>query len=145
MPHHPHKSLLLALREADPADWKSHVKHYIDKKKLSKSEKAELGSAVYHEVLKHALANLQLDDDEKRILADVKTYFQLSDSAEDEIKRHYAPKALKMMIEWFLIDGILTPSEQAQLLAFGQEMKLSVIEITEFIDEHLKDNRKVTA
>jgi hypothetical protein len=143
VPHHPHKSLLLALREADPADWKSHVNHYLDKKKLSKSEKAALGHDVYHEVLKHALANLHLDDDERRILADVKKYFHLSDPAEDEIKRHYAPKALKMMIEWFLIDGILTPSEQAQLLAFGQEMKLSVIEITEFIDEHLKANKKI--
>ncbi len=138
MAHHPHKSLLLTLREADPADWKSHVKQYVDKKKLSKTAKQELGPAVYHEVLKHAVANLQLDADEKRILADVKKYFHLSDTAEDEIKRHYAPKALKMMLEWFLIDGILTPSEQAQLQAFGQEMRLTEPEVELFIKAHTK-------
>ena len=100
---------------------------------MSKSDKAKLGEEVYHAMLKLTAANLAFDDEEREHLAAVIKYFSLPAELVSKTKRHYAPKALKMMAEFFLIDDILTSSEVAQLLAFGEELDLTEDEVTDLV------------
>ena len=129
------KSMLSKLRKDGYRHWREHVDAYMSKhkSKMSKSDKLELGEEVYHTVLKLAAANLDFDDEEREHLAEIIKHFSLPAELVSKTKRHYAPKALKMMAEFFLIDDILTSSEVAQLLAFGAELDLTEEEVTELV------------
>ncbi len=136
-----HKKFLHKLREQEGADWQALVDGFLKEKKLSAEDKKALGLEVYHEILKLAVANLHIDGQEAQNLAAVKAYFRLSEKAIQELKRRYAPKALKMLLEWFLVDGILTPSERAQLISFGKELALSEEEIEKLAQEMMEKQK----
>lgn len=127
------KKLLATIRDAAGQDWQTAVTDYLKSHKLSAAETEALGLDVYHIILKEAVANLHISSDEAANLLAIQGFFGLSDTAVRELRRSYAPKALKMLLDWFLIDKILTPSETAQIIAFGKEMSLSEAEVEEII------------
>ncbi len=136
--------MLSKLRKDGYRHWREHVDAYLSKQKgkLSKSDKAKLGEEVYHAMLKLTAANLAFDDEEREHLAAVIKYFSLPAELVSKTKRHYAPKALKMMAEFFLIDDILTSSEVAQLLAFGEELDLTEDEVTDLVKDLTAKKKK---
>jgi hypothetical protein len=129
------KSTLSKLRKDGYQYWREHVETYLAKHKgkISKSEKMKMGEEVYDTVLKLTAANLDFDADEREQLDALIKYFSLSSEVVTKVKRHYAPKAIKMMAEFFLIDDILTTSETEQLLAFGKELDLTEAEVTDLV------------
>ncbi len=129
------KSTLGKLRKDGYQYWKEYVEEYLakHKSKMSKSDKAKMGEEVYHTILKLTAANLDIDEDENKHLDAVIKYFSLPAEVVTKAKRHYAPKAIKMMAEFFLIDDILTASETEQLLAFGKELELTEEEVTSLV------------
>jgi hypothetical protein len=118
------KALIKVIRGDDFRNWEEHVRKFEKKQKepLKKEDRLELGRAVYDAVLHDAVANLQLEEDEKAALIAVQAHFGLSEEDTVAIKKKYAPKALRMLADWFLTDGIVTRSERAQLLEFGKQM-----------------------
>lgn len=129
-----HKKLLAALRKKEGRDWQKPVTDFLKDKKLSAAETETLGLEVYHIALKEAVANLNIAADEAANLLAIQVFFGLGETAIRTLHRSYAPKALKMMIDWFLIDRILTTSEIAQIIAFGKKMSLTEAEIEEIIE-----------
>ncbi len=138
------KKLLTALRKNDGQNWQQLTADYLKTRKLTRRQQQALGLEVYHITFKQAVANLRIDEHEARELAAIKDYFNISDTDIRELRRSYAPGALKMMLDWFLIDDILTPSEQAQLFAFGEEMALTNEEVQALLDASVagKDKKR---
>ncbi len=137
MSHTPYKALLKAIRNDDYRHWQLHVRKWEEKQKepMTIPVREEVGKVVYNAVLHHAVANLQFEPEELETLQAIQDYFGLANDVVNEIKRPYAPKALKMLADWFLTDGILTGSERAQLRDFGGQLGLSKAELNDFISE----------
>lgn len=135
------KKLLAALRKKEGRDWQKPVAHFLKAHKLSAADTEVLGLDVYNIALKEAVANLNIATEEAANLRAIQTFFGLSEEAVRELHRSYAPKAMQMMLDWFLIDNILTPSEEAQLTAFGKEMSLTEAEIADFMQKAMEGKK----
>ncbi len=136
------KKLLTAIRKSEGRDWQQPTADYLKGKKLSARQKEALGLQVYRIAFEHAVANLAISAEEEKALAAIRDYFKIGEKAIAELRRGYAPKALQMMLDWFLIDQILTPSEEARLFVFGEQMAMTPEEIHALIDPSVANDSK---
>lgn len=136
------KKLLTAIRKSEGRDWQQLTTAALKGKKLSARQKEALGLDVYRIVFEHAVANLAINLQEEKDLSAIRDYFKVGEKALRELRRGYGPKALQMMLDWFLIDQILTPSEEARLFAFGEQMSMTPEEIQALIDASVAADKK---
>ena len=124
--------VLTTIRNDDYKAWL----HHLDAAGIAPATaNRDFAKAIYEAVLLRVLGNLAFDTAERHILEEVRMALGLTEEEGAAIRGKRARKAIKALAKHLFTDGILTPSERAELEALGAELTLSKVEVTHIIAE----------
>jgi len=125
------ETLLRTIRNDDFRAWEAHMDGLGLREAVTSNK--DLAAAVYEAVLLRVLGNLAFDAGEGAALDAVRLRCGLTEEEASAVRHRRGPKALRALAKHLLTDGILTPSERAELDALGAEMSLSKEEVADIV------------
>jgi hypothetical protein len=127
----PHAQLIQDIRNDNYHNWESHFDHYnrTSAKKADPVKMQSVGLEIYEKNLQEVIKDYAITDGEKEVLKKIITYFQLPETAINNIKSKYAKSALTNLSKQKLADNHLPEDEIQEIGLFARELNISEDEV----------------